>query len=205
VTQYQRKGSWVRSCFKRMAPPIVLLACFALAAAGCGASPEEKAAAEQAEKEAAKQSKRADKLIADAATCQSQIDGLLTQLQALDSKLSVGLNFEGYADEVSAANVKYDSIAFKNLPIECTVKVGVPAEKSLNRHLDAYDVWNECFEDIYCSFDSIDPEIQAAWAKASSSLRQAESGLRGIRSRALSADDAAIKAKEKAAELSANL
>jgi hypothetical protein len=47
----------------------------------------------------------------------------------------------------------------------------------MNSYIKAGNVWNDCFDDINCDVDSIDPELQDHWSEADSSIRQANQGL----------------------------
>lgn len=187
--------------FKLLAVSIGVVTSIALA--GCGASPEERAAAERAEKAARKAEKRAELLAVEAVNCQRQLGGFIDALKTLGSKLDVGLNFVNYSEEVAALNVEYDDVPIGQMSGRCINQAGIPSENSLNSYLDAYNTWNECFAALTC--DSVEPELQASWANAESLLEKARSGLRSLRGQAVSADDAATAAKKKANELSEGL
>jgi hypothetical protein len=100
------------------------------------------------------------------------------ELQELDSRLDVGLTFAAYGEKVGDASVAYDRIPFKKLDFDCTLEVGVPAEKALNLYIEANNIWNDCVSDIYCSNDSITPKLQRKWAQATRKIRQARSALK---------------------------
>ena len=110
-------------------------------------------------------------------TCPRPMIRFIDALRELDSRLGVGLNFSAYSDKVGNAKVAYDRIPFKKLDLDCITKVGVSAEKALNLYVDAYNIWNDCIGDIYCSNDSITPKLQRKWAQATAKIQQARNGL----------------------------
>lgn len=107
-----------------------------------------------------------------------QVDVRRSAVEELDSRLSVGLSYSDYATEVADVRVAYDQTDFDALEdIECMQGVGLPLERALNQFVRAANVWDECFEDIYCETDSVDPELQTHWSKASRLAGKADSGL----------------------------
>lgn len=132
---------------------------------------EEEFAQEVADEEAAQ---------AEADECQSQIGGLLKQVQETDSRLSVGLVYAEYSRQIGNVRVAYDQVPFRQLGIECVSEVGKPLEDAMNSYTAAGDRWNDCISDFGCEQDSIDPLLQSDWLDASADLRKAESGLRVI-------------------------
>ena len=109
--------------------------------------------------------------------CPKSIVRFVNALQELDSRLDVGLTFAAYGDKVGDASVAYDRIPFKKLDLECTLRVGVPAERALNLYIEANNIWNDCIGNIYCSNDSITPKLQRKWAQATTKIRQARRAL----------------------------
>jgi hypothetical protein len=109
--------------------------------------------------------------------CADQLGPLLTELSALDSRLSVGLNFERYSNLVSDIQVVYDQIPFEELGPECVNRVGIPTERAFNDYVKAYNIWNNCISDIDCDNDSITPRLQRQWSNATTRLGRAEQNL----------------------------
>jgi hypothetical protein len=155
---------------KRIAVLAAGLVTLALAAAGgsqvianTGPSAEEKAHQEAAAK---------------AAECQAQLGGLIAAEQDLDGRLGgVGVNYEEYGRQVGDISSAYNLVPFKQLEAECLTLVGIPAETGVNNYINAGNTWNDCFGDIYCDTDSIEPELQSAWAKASTNVDAAARGM----------------------------
>jgi hypothetical protein len=112
--------------------------------------------------------------------CADQIGDFVEQLQELDSRLDIGLNFESYSTKVSDAKVVYDQIPFDEMSQECVRQVGVPAENAFNAYVKAYNIWNNCFDDINCDNDSIKSKLQAQWAKATLLISKADGNLQAL-------------------------
>jgi hypothetical protein len=104
--------------------------------------------------------------------------GLIDSLSELDSRLTVGLNYDEYTNAVADVRVEYDQVPFDdaNDPA-CLASVGVPAERAFNQHAKATRVWSSCFDDFNCSNDAIKPKLQRYWDKASTAVEEAKSGL----------------------------
>jgi hypothetical protein len=109
--------------------------------------------------------------------CRQQLEPLVEALSELDSRLTVGLNYERYSESVSDNQVSYDRVPFDELGPECVTEVGIPLEKALNAYVKAYNIWNNCFEDIDCSNDSIKRRLQKHWARATGQIARAEQNL----------------------------
>jgi hypothetical protein len=93
----------------------------------------------------------------------------------------VGLNYEEYFDEVGNVQVAYNRIPINQLDQECLGQVGVPSEKAFQSYADAADIWEECFEELSCENNTIDPELQEKWATAERLEVRAQQGLAAIR------------------------
>lgn len=127
-----------------------------------------------------REKERAAKAAAQAA-CHSEYDPLVQSLTDLQSEISIGLNYDEYGDAVRGVRVKYGRVDFDNTPLECTLSVGAPAEKALNRYAEAYNIWNRCQEDVNCAgVDEIDSKMQAKWTKADGQLKKAEAGFEKV-------------------------
>ena len=98
--------------------------------------------------------------------CVAAMTPLVSGLEDLDSRLSVGLNFAAYSTAVADLRVLYDRIKVANLDPDCVSLVGVPAENALNDYTAAYTIWNKCVSSFSCTNASIDTKLQAQWSKA---------------------------------------
>jgi len=170
-------------------------------AAGCGGPSE---AEQQAKKEAASAKAQAKKDAEQKARelaekqarydqCESQTSGLLTELQTLDSKLTVGMVYRDYTDEVGNAQVKYDSMvrAIKTDPkmkqdlidSGCTQRVLLPLGKAMIKYEDASDVWTTCFKDLYCDIDNSTEgtQVNVDWRLATNLIDKATAHLNAMK------------------------
>jgi hypothetical protein len=114
---------------------------------------------------------------AQAAACESEMGPLLKQLRELDSRLNVGLSYDEYTTEVGDVRVVYDRVVEDVEDPICLTSVGIPAETALNQYAKAASKWGDCFDDIDCDTDAIEPTLRRYWDKASSSLDVADEGL----------------------------
>jgi hypothetical protein len=121
-----------------------------------------------------------EKAAAAAAECRQQTSGLMTKLQELDSRLSVGLVYQEYSTQVGDARVAYDRTPVRAFSPKCVTKVAVHLEDAMNAYIMADDAWNDCITDFDCDNDSIQPELQAKWSEATSLIDKAKSGLSSI-------------------------
>lgn len=142
------------------------------ASAAAKAKADAKAEADRRAEELAARQERYDQ-------CRTTSADLIEQLQTLDSKLSVGMVFRDYNDAVGTAQVALDAMVrtvkadetLKNDLINsgCTERVLMPLGKAMAKYAHASDVWNDCFEDLYCDIDD-GPEgdkVDADWLRAS--------------------------------------
>lgn len=104
------------------------------------------------------------------AACLSQLTPFVSALEDLNSRLSVGLNFNDYSTRVGDARVAYDKVNFSALDPLCITTVGQPAENAFNDYVKAYNTWNDCFTKTGCTNASIKPRLQADWADATTIL-----------------------------------
>lgn len=112
------------------------------------------------------------------AACKAAMRPFVDQLQELNSRLSVGLNFSDYSERVGDARVAYDAIDIPSLDQSCLTLVGGPAEDAFNAYVRAYNTWNNCIDDIDCDNDKIRPKLQDEWAKATEILTTLRTRLR---------------------------
>lgn len=163
---------------------VVGLACLAV---GCGGSSTETtetvdtAAQERAERERERERKAEQRRIRQQEehdACQSAMGPLMRKLGALQSRLAVGLNYEAYGEAVGSARVVYDRIDYSEVGgVRCLTTVGLSLERALNQYATAAGIWTDCFTDIYCEMDTIDPQLQEKWSSAGRSLDKADRNL----------------------------
>lgn len=111
------------------------------------------------------------------AECASQLKGLSDALFELDSRLSVGMNFNDYGQKVADAKVAYDRLKPSGLDSACLATAGAPEENALNDYIDAYNTWNDCVKKTTCKNDSITPSLQAKWSDATDILEKVKDAL----------------------------
>ena len=141
----------------------------------------------------------AEKAAAALAQCRSQTDGLQKALQELDSRLSVGLVYTDYSKQVGNARVAYDRVPTGHLSPDCLADVALHLENAMNDYAKAGTTsGTTVLTDFNCNTDSIQPDLQAQWSKASSEISKAKSGLTSIGSSAggsLAASDSATNSE----------
>lgn len=112
--------------------------------------------------------------------CERKVGDLLAELEDLESRLGgVGVNYEEYGRRVGDVSAAYGQVPARSLEGDC-LDVGIAAENAVNSYIKAGNVWNDCFDDINCDLDSIDPELQNHWNDASDSLDRANDRLRDL-------------------------
>ena len=186
--EHDRKVKRMRRRFaERRRLVLVLMATLAMSAVGCGGKSDEEKRAEareEARQEAAERRAEARrKARAEYQRCDRNIGNLLSALQELDSRLDVGLSYDEYTTEVADVKVVYDRIAFDQLGgkhVDC-LTAALPAEKGLNQYTRAAGIWGDCIEDFGCDTDSIEPDLQSHWSRASRLSDRARSQLEAIR------------------------
>lgn len=190
---------------KKAAVIVTVLAAFGLAACESGPTEEEKEAAAQEQTQARQLKREANTAIAIATSCRQDLGGIIRALQNTDSRLTVGMTFDDYSNQVGQISVAYDRIPFGQLHPRCVAGPGVKAEKAFNSYTEAYNAWNDCIGDLYCDMDSIDSSLQDSWAKATRQLNKARSSLVDLEIEAVDASDKADAQKKKADQAEAAL
>ena len=121
-------------------PVVACVVALQVVLVGCGGPSAEERAAERARFTAARTSAEAARAdaeeqlaeAADAEVCRAELGPFLESLEELNSRLSVGLTFQNYSEEVGNVRVAYDQVEFSNLSLACTSRAGLAAEKALN-------------------------------------------------------------------------
>jgi hypothetical protein len=152
------------------------------------ATAEKSAAAEKAAeaRQVAREKRKAD-LTAVYTECRQVMQPLDDKLADLGSRLNVGLDFEAYSSKVGDAQVAYDRVGrqIKTDPVSdgCSTDVGERLEGALNAYIAAYNTWNNCVNDVNCTFDKGSPALkkaQAKWLRAGGLTGKAETALSGM-------------------------
>jgi hypothetical protein len=112
--------------------------------------------------------------------CKQEVAPLMNQLHEIDSRLDVGLNYDEYTNKVGDVRVAYDRVSGAIGGPECLAGVGIPAENALNQYVKASNIWGDCFDNVDCDTDSIQPSLQAHWTQASLAIERADRGLKRI-------------------------
>lgn len=172
----------------RRATAVAAVLAAAIGASACGTSgpsaAEKRAEAAKVAKvrQQREQAARRRQALQVARRCDAQLGDLVKAEQELSSRLDVGLNYRDYGDQVGNVSVAYNAVDFKALhDMGCLSAVGLPAEKAFNYFIKAQTVWQDCFDDMYCSTDSIDPKLQNRWVIASRKADEAKQGLADLK------------------------
>jgi hypothetical protein len=148
--------------------------------AACGESEEDQAAKERYRKALASYKSELKQWKEDQVEydeCATAMDDFRSELKELEGRLNVGLSFDEYSTKVGDASASYNQSDFEGGGADCLLEVGLPLETALNQYRKANNKWNDCFSDLYCELDSIDPELQAHWNKASAQIERSDNAL----------------------------
>lgn len=151
--------------------------------AACGESSEDTAAEKRYRKAVAQYRSnlkdwKADQVAYD--ECVKSLDRFRSQIKALDGRLGVGLSFDEYGTKVGDVAAAYNQTDFEAGGVDCLTEVVLPLETAVNQYKKAYDIWQKCFEDYACENDSITPELQDHWSKATLQIQKSDFGLEGL-------------------------
>jgi hypothetical protein len=146
----------------------------ALALAGCGAqsTPGEDTVDAAPAAGAARGAR-----VAGGMTCRSQLRPLLAAMDTLRTDLAAGLSYDQYVSELRRVRGAHRRIRADRLQLGCLVAAGAPAERALDRYIEAANAWGECLATAACETASIEPRLQAEWARASELLSAAQAGV----------------------------
>jgi len=161
----------------------VALGASGLAAAGCGAGDGTGGTTTNATTVAKQSGRKGQPRVSLASRC--DLGGFLHSLDSLEAELAVGLSYEQYFAAVKRVKDAYESVPVEELELTCLAAVGTPAEKALNRYIEAANVWRECRADVRCGTYAIEPRLQRKWRVASHYIADAHEGgsARGSNSR----------------------
>lgn len=116
---------------------------------------------------------------AAARRCRAALGDLLDSIESLDNALAVGLEYEQYLGSVKRVRASHANVAVERLGIVCLGRVAAPAERALNLYIDAANRWGDCLASS-CETESIEPQLQREWERASAQIGRAQNGLRGL-------------------------
>lgn len=155
-------------------PPAVLLLGVALALIASGCGEESSAARERGGAQRPRAQGSADHPAEGTATagCPRRLDAFVDSLDALRRQLAVGLAYADYVSRVRNLRASYEKIPIDRLTFDC-LATGRPAERALNKHIDAANAWGECLADAACTTETIEPVLQRKWRIASRHLSEA--------------------------------
>lgn len=155
-------------------PPVacLLAAALLLLASGCGEESTGAAETTAARQKPASTSSAPGTDPAPAAGCPKQLSAFVDSLRTLRRRLAVGLSYDQYLAEVRSLRASYERIPIDSLSFNC-LATGTPAEKALNKHIDAANAWGECLADASCTTATIEPVLQRKWQSASHHLSEA--------------------------------
>jgi hypothetical protein len=114
--------------------------------------------------------------------CQGLLGEFLDGLSQLDQLVSAsGLQFEAYSRQVGDIRATYEQIETSNVETPCLTAVQLPAERALNRYVEAYNIWNNCVGNgETCNRSEVTPKLEAKWAEANLQLDAAQTGLAAL-------------------------
>ena len=122
----------------------------------------------QAEAEAKAEAQKAQ------AKCQAQTQPLMRELEAIDSRLDVGMTQPDYNTALGDVSIAYDALPVGRLDPNC-LTVAVQLEGAFNRYIRANNDWSDCIDDLYCDLDADAlPGIREHWSAANRLLAKAE-------------------------------
>jgi hypothetical protein len=153
-----------------------LLVGSAIGLAGCGGGVDETASAGAANQQNARSERGGG---GTDPRCLNQLGGLLGSLDRLRDQLVAGVTYEQYVAELNDVRAAYAKLPLKRLGLDCLSRVGTTAERSLNRHIEAAEIWSECVEVPGCQSSSVEAKLQRKWRQGSSLLSRAERRLAG--------------------------
>ena len=111
--------------------------------------------------------------------CSAQLGDFVDALDSLRRQLAVGLTYAEHLDEVRRLRRVYRDVPVEQLGVGCMVAAGAPGEQAFNLYIDAVNAWGECLATAGCETESVEPELQRGWERASERLSAAQAGLRG--------------------------
>jgi hypothetical protein len=109
-------------------------------------------------------------------TCRTQLRPLLAAMDTLRGDLATGLSYDQYVSELRRVRGAHRRIRAERIQLGCLVAAGAPVERALDRYIEAANAWGGCLTTAACETASIEPRLQAEWARASRLLSAAQAG-----------------------------
>lgn len=138
------------------------------------AETRESAAAAEAEQEAEAE------LAAQKEACESAITDFKAAVEAVDSKLNVGLVQSDLNDALGEARVAYDQMDIDAISSDeyCLSDVAGPLEEAFNIYVKTNTKWNKCIQNYGCEVEgAVLKDMQTKWGKASVKVVLADTAL----------------------------
>jgi hypothetical protein len=104
------------------------------------------------------------------------LEPFVQALERLERRLAVGLSYQQYFEEVRGAREAYEAVPVQRLGLQCLTSSGTPAERALDRYIEAANVWRGCRANVSCDTYSIEPHLQRTWRVASHYLSEVREG-----------------------------
>ena len=187
-TTLRRKRVWIPVA----AVTVLALAAGTWAVVTAGPSDEEKriASEKRASAAAAEAELQAEEELAQLkATCESTVEDFKAAVEAVDSKLDVGLVQNDFGDALGDASVAYDNVDFDAISddLYCLSKVARPLEQAFNTYVRTNNKWNKCITNYGCEVKgAVLKDMQGKWFKASLKIALADQALENYESDAAS-------------------
>ena len=155
----------------------------AVAVATVGPSDEERRiAAEKRESAAAEEAEREKEaeLAEQKATCESTLSEFKDAVEAVDSKLNVGLVQNDFNNALGDASVAYNQLELDPISTDeyCLSEVARPLEQAFNIYVRSNTKWNKCNQDYGCEVEGkVLNDLQGRWLRASLKIAQVDQAL----------------------------
>ena len=182
ATILRRKKIWI---------PLVAATCLALAtgtwaAVTAGPSDEERRIAAEKRESAAAEAQREAEAEAEAElalqkeACETTISEFKTAVEAVDSKLNVGLVQSDFNNALGDARVAYDQLDTETILSDdyCISDVLGPLEDAFNIYVKSNTKWNKCITNFGCEVEGkVLDNLQVRWLRATVKVAQADQAL----------------------------
>jgi hypothetical protein len=132
------------------------------------------AAAEDAEREAEAE------LAEQKATCESTVSEFKDAVEAVNSKLNVGLVQNDFNNALGDASVAYDNLDFDAISADeyCLSEVAQPLEQGFNIYVRSNTKWNKCNQNYGCEVKGkVLKDLQVRWLRASVKIAEVDQAL----------------------------
>ena len=105
--------------------------------------------------------------------CKSTIEPLFAALDSMEGKVTGGVSYDEYSDELGALGTDYQTVArtIGKAGLDCTF-IGIDAESAYNEYAEAGSIWMEWFNDEYDTRDLEDLPLQRHWTKATNLINK---------------------------------